>query len=307
MSALRRWSPAIVILFLNGLAAPTSMSGQDLLPSASIRVRASESAEPGRRWIEGTVARLTPDTLWYGASGSVSSMLLDNAEIQRHRNRRLAGMVIGGIAGGAIGALGGTFGQSSPTSRGDATCWEPGPLPECRLSVLTEFGGYLNIGDLRLGHRLDHSGAAMDWGVMFNRDAHNAYGATLSLWLQTRDSYVGPSLRYRRWFEDGSSLDLGLGTVVWGFNWVKAGSIVGLVRYNPRPWLALGLRPQYLRWDCDRGARYHDACPSDDPNRPPPGPARIYIGVELGGGPGRWMPLIGGAVWGLLWLTGGPD
>jgi len=204
----------------------------------------------------------------------------------------------------------GTFGQNSPTSPGSATCWTPGPLPECRLSVLTEFGGYVSIDDLRL----EQGGAAVDWGLMFNWDAHNAYGATLSLWLHSDDSNVGPSLRYRRWFGDGSSLDLALGTAVWGFNWVEPGSIFGLVKYNPWPWLALSLRPQYLRKECAHVAwTDYDVpgpglrpCPSDFPDRPGPGPARVYVGAELGAAPGRWMPLIGAAVWGLLWVTG-PD
>ena len=107
-----------------------------------------------------------------------------------------------------------TLAQNSSTSRVNLTCWQPGPLPECRRFVLSEVGGY--VGYVRIGdRRFSHLAATVNWGAMFNRGAHNAYGATLSLWLPDNVN-AGASLRYRRWFEGGSSLDLAFGTVVWG-------------------------------------------------------------------------------------------
>jgi hypothetical protein len=87
--------------------APSTAYGQQLAAGDTIRVRASQSAEPGHQWIEATVVRLTPDTLWYEASGSALAMSLDNAEMRRatDRNHRWRGLGIGALAGGAVGAL----------------------------------------------------------------------------------------------------------------------------------------------------------------------------------------------------------
>ncbi len=87
--------------------APSSALGQQLVAGDAIRVRASQSAEPGLQWTEGRVVRLTSDTLWYQASGSVSPISLDAAEIQRGtgRKRWRNGLGICALAGGAVGAL----------------------------------------------------------------------------------------------------------------------------------------------------------------------------------------------------------
>ena len=54
--------------------APLTAHGQQLVAGDTIRVKPSRSTEPKRqwtvkqpvpRWTEGTVVRLTPDTLWY--------------------------------------------------------------------------------------------------------------------------------------------------------------------------------------------------------------------------------------------------
>ena len=54
-----------------------------------------------------TDKRLIPDTLWYQASGNVSQISMENAEIQRAAGRKhwRNGLWIGAVAGGAIGAL----------------------------------------------------------------------------------------------------------------------------------------------------------------------------------------------------------
>ena len=91
-------------------AASTVLS-QELVPGDSIRVRASKPSQPRRQWSEGVVVRFTPDNVWYEAGGSVSSMPLEQAEIQRAtgRSRSGIGMGMGVVAGGAVGALAATF------------------------------------------------------------------------------------------------------------------------------------------------------------------------------------------------------
>ena len=87
--------------------APSTAHGQQLIAGDMIRVRASQSTGAGRGWTEGSVVRLTADTLWYQSGGSVSAMSLDNVELERStfRNHGLSGLGIGAVAGGAIGAL----------------------------------------------------------------------------------------------------------------------------------------------------------------------------------------------------------
>ena len=96
--------------------APLTAHGQQLVAGDTIRVKPSRSTEPKRqwtvkqpvpRWTEGTVVRLTPDTLWYQSSGTVSPISMDITDIQRptHRDHRVAGAVIGGVTVGAISAL----------------------------------------------------------------------------------------------------------------------------------------------------------------------------------------------------------
>ena len=87
--------------------APSTAQAQQLVAGAMIRVRASQSTGTERGWTEGSVDRLTPDTLWYQSGGSVSAMSWDNVELERStfRNHGLSGLGIGAVAGGAIGAL----------------------------------------------------------------------------------------------------------------------------------------------------------------------------------------------------------
>ena len=97
--------PILRILIL--VHAPSTAHGQQLFTGDAIRVRASQSTEPDPQWTDATVVRLTPDTLWYQARGSVSPISMENAEIQRAvgRKRWMNGLRIGVLAGGAVGAL----------------------------------------------------------------------------------------------------------------------------------------------------------------------------------------------------------
>ena len=45
--------------------APSTVHGQELFVGSTIRVRASQPSGTERGWTEGSVDRLTPDTLWY--------------------------------------------------------------------------------------------------------------------------------------------------------------------------------------------------------------------------------------------------
>ena len=148
--------------------APSTAHGQQLVAGDTIRVKPSRSTEPKRqwtveqpvpRWTEATVVRLTPDTLWYQSSGSVSPISMDIADIQRptHRDHRVAGAVIGGVTGGAIGAWIGHGNYSLRSSCG-IFCSKPNPLSRGEhtafmVAVGASVGGFLgyHAGKL-LGH-----------------------------------------------------------------------------------------------------------------------------------------------------------
>ena len=117
---------------------PLAAHGQELVPGDAVRVRASQSTEPESKWSEGTVVRLTPDSLWYRSGGSVSPMSIDNAEIKRStlRDHRWGGAKLGGLAGFAIGGLVGhfTFEPELYEFRRTCTSLVPSLCPEFKQS-----------------------------------------------------------------------------------------------------------------------------------------------------------------------------
>ena len=86
---------------------PSTAHSQELVPGDTIRVRASQSTELERPWIDGAVVRLTPDTLWYRSSGDLLPMSLGTAQIKRSslRDHRGTGTLLGALAGGAAGGV----------------------------------------------------------------------------------------------------------------------------------------------------------------------------------------------------------
>jgi len=101
------WKCCLFLGMLLLAHVPSTAHGQQLVTGDAIRVRASRSTEPDPQWTDATVVRLTPDTLWYQAGSSVSAISTDNVELKRptFQNRRWAGLWIGALAGGAVGAL----------------------------------------------------------------------------------------------------------------------------------------------------------------------------------------------------------
>lgn len=100
---LRKYSLLLGFLLLANV--PMTAHGQQVVPGDRIRVKSTGSA--AHRWTEVTLIRLTADSLWYESNGGVSWLPMANSVIQRptHQDRRVAGTVIGVIAGGAAGAL----------------------------------------------------------------------------------------------------------------------------------------------------------------------------------------------------------
>jgi hypothetical protein len=154
------------------------------------------------------------------------------------------------------------------------------------MFFVTEVGGYVGLGD----YAGSSASPTLDWGVMWNQGNRSAFGTTLTVWGD--NLFVGPAIRYRRWFDTGS-LVLGLGVVVAADGGEKPGSVFGLIRYDLNDWFGIGIRPQWLRLA---------PCPS--PCLGEPEHTRLYVGAELGSDWGRWASIAGAALVGLS-LAGG--
>lgn len=93
---------------------------------------------------------------------------------------------------------------------------------------------------------------------------------------------VGPAVRYRRWFDSNSSLDVALGVPTNG----RQSGVFGFVKVNPTHWLGVALRPKLIR------AYDYSNCP---PFCAPVMRTRFGMtaGLELSGPPGAAASAVG--------------
>ncbi|HEY6222324.1 MAG TPA: hypothetical protein VIW26_00955 [Gemmatimonadales bacterium] len=174
-------------------------------------------------------------------------------------------------------------------------CYRARPRAECGAFLLTNFGGYLMVGKDDWGDSPLREVA--DWGAMANVAEKDAVGGSVFASLDRAGLLLGPELRYRRWLSASAALDVAVGTpLVSSSGNIQSGSITGLVRWSPSPWVAVAARPEALRWTgavscspagCLTATRYHP---------------RLSLGVELGGVPGVVFTGLGAAATYLLLL-----
>ena len=157
----------------------------------------------------------------------------------------------------------------------DEFCFRARPRPDCRGFFVTNSGPYLQLDALDI----DQIRLTVDLGAMLNVTSNNAVGASWFLFGQSGDNVsMGPVMRWRRWLGPTESLDIALGTNVFSGDRESfdVGSILGLVKYNPVPWLGVAARPELVR-----SIVY--AC--TEKGCPPPvreTKRRLYLGAELG-------------------------
>ena len=212
-----------------------------------------------------------------GTSGGTMS-------IQEHVPEQSGASTIIALAMLLTAALPATVFAQAPGRDAANPCFRARPAPECSVFFITNAGGYFKPGRSYGGTPLR---AIVDWGVMVNTSPGHAIGGSWFATLDEDDFSTGPAVRYRRWFEGGRSLDVSLGTPVAG-DQLKAGSIFGLVKYNPVHWFGVGVRPEYLRrsvFTCGPSICTEHTATS----------MRVYGGVELGWIPGLGLALGGGA------------
>lgn len=177
-----------------------------------------------------------------------------------------------------------------PRRSADDPCFRARPAPECSVFFLTNAGGYIRLGSTSGATPLR---AIVDWGVMVNVSRRDAIGGSWFVTLDEDDFSTGPVVRYRRWFERDRSLDVAIGTPIASGQGLKAGSVLGLVKYNPVHWFGVAVRPEYLRraaFDCSQPTCTEYTATS----------GRVYAGVEFGGFPGLALSLGGGVALGVI-------
>lgn len=162
---------------------------------------------------------------------------------------------------------------------GAALCWRARPRPQCGAFVLTDAGGYGRL--VKAASDEGRFAAVFDYGVMVNVTPHDAVGASFFASLETNPA-AGPAVRYRRWFDSNSSLDVALGVPTNG----RQSGVFGLVKVNPTHWLGVALRPKLIR------AYDYSNCP---PFCAPVMRTRFgtTAGVELSGPPGVAASAVG--------------
>lgn len=119
-------------------------------------------------------------------------------------------------------------------------CWRARPKDQCSAFVVTNAGAYSRL--VKATPEEGSVAAVLDYGLMVNVTSHDAVGASFFASIET-NAAVGPAVRYRRWFDANSSLDLALGVPTNG----RQTGVFGLVEVNPTDWLGVALRPKLIQ------------------------------------------------------------
>jgi hypothetical protein len=210
-------------------------------------------------------------------------------------------------------------------------CWRPRPSLSCRVFAVTDFGvlfgltqqGWSPVSANQTGAPASRGEIISDLGVMWNVGSRQALGATWLIGLTFDDAewLTGPAVRYRRWLTGKQSFDLAVGTAIAplgdDYGNLRRGSVLGLLKYNPAPWVGFAVRAENLRrTDCAMPVggrwptlRYCGHFEYDSPGWIEPGKeartvstSRILAGIELSDKPGLAVNIVWLGVAGLLLL-----
>ena len=188
--------------------------------------------------------------------------------------------------------------DAQPTGR---LCFHARPGPQCRLFAVTDagiaFGTSIERGVLSDRNGVERT--TLDWGAMWNVGERNAVGASWFLSVGEEATSTGPTLRYRRWLTTTQSVDVAAGTPV-GSTHFEAGSVLGLVKYNPAPWVGIVVRPEavlHSDFVCSLPSDFR-SCSFQHTRS-----SRVLVGAELAETPGAITGAAVGIVWGLLVLA----
>lgn len=96
------------------------------------------------------------------------------------------------------------------------TCFRGAPRPACSGFTVLEFTGGFRLN--RKPAPTDQANVLFDWdfGYLHNVSPRAAVGASYRLLADSDGNRHGPMLRYRRWLEGRTSVDLGAGVYIGG-------------------------------------------------------------------------------------------
>lgn len=178
------------------------------------------------------------------------------------------------------------------------------PAPECRYFGVTDLGlAFGSTRKTRFNLNFDTAEPrremVIEGGVMRNVDSHDAVGVTWFLALDNNGGSTGPAARYRRWFTNLRSLDVGVGIPVASSDY-DGGTLFGLIRYSPNQLVGLTVRPERIRrtgFECVDGT-----CAEQPDNH-----FRVLVGGDLSGKAGAvvmgWYGVAAGVMMVILVLT----
>lgn len=187
--------------------------------------------------------------------------------------------------------------------------WNPKPLPACRTFPITEIGLNYRVSSnpafetvtFRDGSITDHYAYRLDQqlyitsdlGFMRNLSPRYALGASNFVGFGDDSEFRGGlKLRVRRWFTNGTRIDVSPGILLWDSSWrFSRPGFTGNIDLKFKEWFALSLLVEYRRAPGEVQAsdnyRYVTKTVHD---------TGIYIGVKSG----SYAGLIGHGVAGLV-------
>ena len=181
--------------------------------------------------------------------------------------------------------------SQAPAPAPAAMCLRARPAPACKGFFITSAGLGVGTG---AGPGTSPFRMSVDYGVMKNL-GRAAIGASWFVNWDQNGTTTGPVARYRRWIGSRASVDFAIGTPVaanTGFGsdgLLQPGSILGMVKYNPWPYLGLAVRPEYIR-------RQDFLCDAVNCIEQITTGGRVYAGVEFDGVHGLVTTLVLGLV-----------
>jgi len=122
-------------------------------------------------------------------------------------------------------------------------CLHARPKPECSAFAVTTMGGFVMFG--RGNSESSSMRGVVDYGVMVNSGARDAFGGSVFASLDGNGFAFGPAVRYRRWLTPTASLEVAVGKPVAGDE--ADGAVFGLVKWSPNHWVAVAARPEIRR------------------------------------------------------------
>jgi hypothetical protein len=172
-------------------------------------------------------------------------------------------------------------------------CLHARPKPDCAAFAVTTVGGFVMFG--RGNGASSSARGVLDYGLMFNTSARDAFGGSVFASVDRDGFAVGPAIRYRRWLSPTASLEVAVGKPVAGDE--APGAVFGLVKWSPNHWFAIAARPEIRRGPiCGPSTCTYQS------------QGRLSLGTEVGAAPGlivAGVGVVGFATWLVIFIAGG--